>query len=65
VVGAGPAGCAISLLLARAGIAVTLVEAEPGLSSPFRGEALMPSGFEALDRLGLPSLPAAVPQRSL
>ena len=65
VVGAGPAGCAISLLLARAGIAVTLVEAEPRLSSPFRGEALMPSGFEALERMGLPSLPAAVPQRSL
>lgn len=65
MVGAGPAGCAISLLLARAGIEVTLVEAEPRLSSPFRGEALMPSGFEALARLGLPSLPAAVPQRSL
>jgi len=65
VVGAGPAGCAISLLLARAGIEVTLVEAEPRLSSPFRGEALMPSGFEALKRLGLPSLPAAVPKRSL
>ncbi len=65
VVGAGPAGCAISLLLARAGIEVTLVEAEPRLSSPFRGEALMPSGFEALERLGMPSLPAGVPQRGL
>jgi 2-polyprenyl-6-methoxyphenol hydroxylase-like FAD-dependent oxidoreductase len=65
VVGAGPAGCAISLLLARAGIPVTLVEAEPRLSSPFRGEALMPSGFEALERLGFPCLPATVPQRSL
>ena len=63
MVGAGPAGCAISLLLARAGIEVTLVEAEPRLSSPFRGEALMPSGFEALDRLGFSCLPAAVPQR--
>jgi 2-polyprenyl-6-methoxyphenol hydroxylase-like FAD-dependent oxidoreductase len=65
VVGAGPAGCAISLLLARAGIEVTLLEAEPSLSSPFRGEALMPSGFAALERLGLSSLPATVPQRSL
>ena len=65
MVGAGPAGCAISLLLARAGIEVTLLEAEPRLSSPFRGEALMPSGFEALERLGLPSLPAEVPQRNL
>jgi len=65
VVGAGPAGCAISLLLVRAGIKVTLVEAEPGLSSPFRGEALMPSGFEALGQLGFPCLPATVPQRPL
>jgi len=65
VVGAGPAGCAISLVLARAGIEVTLVEAEPRLSSPFRGEALMPSGFEALEHLGFPSLPSTVPQRAL
>jgi 2-polyprenyl-6-methoxyphenol hydroxylase-like FAD-dependent oxidoreductase len=65
VVGAGPAGCAISLLIARAGIEVTLLEAAPSLSSPFRGEALMPSGFAALERLGLSSLPTTVPQRSL
>ena len=65
VVGAGPSGSAISLLLARAGVQVTLVEAGPRLSSDLRGEALMPSGFEALEHLGLSKLPAAVPQRPL
>ncbi len=65
MVGAGPSGSALSLLLARAGIKVTLVEAEPSLSSGLRGEALMPSGFEALEHLGLSSLLTTVPHRAL
>lgn len=51
--------------MARAGIKVTLLEAATCLSSPFRGEALMPSGFAALEHLGFSSLPATVPKRSL
>ena len=53
IVGAGPAGAATSLLLARAGIEVTLVEREAGFDRVFRGEALMPSGVDALFQMGL------------
>jgi 2-polyprenyl-6-methoxyphenol hydroxylase-like FAD-dependent oxidoreductase len=53
VVGAGPAGAALSLLLARRGIAVTLVERERDFARAFRGEALMPTGLDALGAMGL------------
>ncbi len=67
IVGAGPAGASLALRLARAGRAVTLVEAADldGLERQFRGEALMPHGLAALDAMGLLPLPAAVPQRPL
>ena len=65
VVGAGPAGASLALLLARAGVAVTLVEASTSLTRQFRGEALMPSGLEALAAMGLTPLLAALPQRPL
>jgi len=45
---------------------VTLVEASPRPERQFRGEALMPSGLEALDQLGLADLPkGTIPQRPL
>lgn len=65
VVGAGPAGASLALLLARSGIAVTLVEASSSLSRQFRGEALMPSGLEALAAMGLTHLLESVPHRHL
>jgi 2-polyprenyl-6-methoxyphenol hydroxylase-like FAD-dependent oxidoreductase len=65
VVGAGPAGACLALLLARAGVAVTLVEASTSWNRQFRGEALMPSGLEALAAMGLSHLLAALPQRPL
>jgi len=65
VVGAGPAGACLALLLARAGVVVTLVEASTSLQRQFRGEALMPSGLEALAAMGLSHLLAALPQRPL
>lgn len=43
VVGAGPAGAATALLLARSGIAVTLIERETDFHRVFRGEGLMPT----------------------
>ncbi|HEY8517466.1 MAG TPA: FAD-dependent oxidoreductase [Candidatus Binatia bacterium] len=55
VVGAGPAGAATALLLARAGVDVTLVERETSFDRVFRGEALMPSGVDALHEMGLGS----------
>lgn len=65
VVGAGPAGSAFALLLARAGVAVELVESQPRHSALIRGDGLMPSGLEALNRMGLASLLASLPRREL
>ena len=65
VVGAGPAGSAFALLLARAGVAVELVESQPRHSALIRGDGLMPSGLEALNRMKLASLLASLPRREL
>ena len=51
--GAGPAGAAVSLLLARAGVDVTLLEKETELDRVFRGEGLMPLGLDALTEMRL------------
>ncbi len=56
---------ALALQLARRQLPVTLVEARPGLSGGFRGEALMPSGLEALAHLDLLPLAGTVPQLPL
>ncbi len=53
VVGAGPAGAAISLLLVQRGVEVVLIEREATLDRVFRGEALMPGGLDALRQMGL------------
>jgi 2-polyprenyl-6-methoxyphenol hydroxylase-like FAD-dependent oxidoreductase len=65
IAGAGPAGTALALLLARQGVAMTLVEASPSSARQFRGEALMPSGLAALAAMGLPPLDGAIRQRPL
>src|SRR5437867_9418612 len=53
VVGAGPAGVMLSLLLARAGIRVTLLEAHRDFDRDFRGDTIHPSTLEVLDQIGL------------
>jgi 2-polyprenyl-6-methoxyphenol hydroxylase-like FAD-dependent oxidoreductase len=65
IVGAGPAGAALSLLLARRGIAVTLVERERDFERAFRGEALMPTGLDALRAMGVREKVDALPWRPL
>ncbi|MGB7565410.1 MAG: FAD-dependent oxidoreductase [Prochlorococcaceae cyanobacterium] len=65
IVGAGPAGASLALQLARAGVPVTLIEATREFSRQFRGEALMPSGLEALAAMGLEPLLRELPQRTL
>ncbi|HEU4493943.1 MAG TPA: FAD-dependent oxidoreductase [Rubrobacteraceae bacterium] len=53
VVGGGPGGAVLSLLLARAGLNVTLLEAHPDFDREFRGDTLHPSVMEIMDQLGL------------
>lgn len=53
IVGAGPAGAATALLLARHGAQVSLVDRERDQERVFRGEALMPHGLDALLQMGL------------
>ncbi len=65
VVGAGPGGAALALLLASRGIETTLVERQHDFDREFRGEAMMPSGLEVLDEIGadLKSVPYQRPTR--
>ncbi|PYX23979.1 MAG: monooxygenase [Acidobacteria bacterium] len=53
IVGAGPGGMMLALLLARAGVKVTLLEAHKDFDREFRGDTLHPSILEILDRMGL------------
>ena len=65
IVGAGPAGATLSLLLAQNGVQVTLLERESNFDRVFRGEGLMPSGVDALHQMGLGGLLDALPFRIL
>lgn len=65
VVGAGPAGAATALLLARSGVDVTLVEREGSFQRVFRGEGLMPLGIDALFEMGLGGALDSIPARKV
>jgi 2-polyprenyl-6-methoxyphenol hydroxylase-like FAD-dependent oxidoreductase len=53
VVGGGPAGMILSLLLARQGIRVTLLESHDDFDREFRGDTLHSTTMELMDELGL------------
>ncbi|MBA2394398.1 MAG: FAD-dependent oxidoreductase [Ktedonobacteraceae bacterium] len=53
IVGGGPAGVMLALLLARKGVQVTLLEAHMDFEREFRGDTLHPIVMENLDHLGL------------
>lgn len=53
IVGGGPAGAVLALLLARKGIAVTLLEAHQDFDRDFRGDTIHPSVMEIMAELGL------------
>jgi 2-polyprenyl-6-methoxyphenol hydroxylase-like FAD-dependent oxidoreductase len=62
IVGAGPAGAALALLLARRGVSVVLAERHTDFAREFRGEGLLPGGVDALQQMGLGAQLDALPQ---
>jgi len=51
VVGAGPAGCVLSILLAKSGFDVLLIEKHTDFSKQFRGPAYQPSAIQIFDEM--------------
>lgn len=51
IIGTGPAGACLGLLLSRLGHHTTLLESRSDFNREFRGEVLMPSGIEVLNRI--------------
>ncbi len=62
IVGGGPAGMVLGLLLVRAGVEVTLLEKHADFLRDFRGDTVHPSTMTLLDELGLWDRFAALPQ---
>ncbi|WP_460992664.1 FAD-dependent oxidoreductase [Sinomonas soli] len=65
VVGGGPAGMVLGLLLARGGIDAVVLEKHPDFLRDFRGDTVHASTLTLLDELGLGSAFAALPHRLL
>ncbi|MEV4396276.1 FAD-dependent oxidoreductase [Nonomuraea sp. NPDC049607] len=53
IAGGGPAGAVLALLLARAGVEVTLLEKHADFLRDFRGDTIHPSTLRVLGELGL------------
>ncbi|MEM8598531.1 MAG: FAD-dependent monooxygenase [Bacteroidota bacterium] len=64
IVGAGPAGALLALLLVRQGVRVTLLEKHTDFDRAFRGNTLNPATQRLLDRLGLLDAVRALPHVS-
>jgi 2-polyprenyl-6-methoxyphenol hydroxylase-like FAD-dependent oxidoreductase len=65
VVGGGPAGMMIGFLLARAGIAVTVLEKHTDFLRDFRGDTIHPSTARLMDELGLGPQFRKLPMRAV
>ncbi len=53
IVGSGPAGAVLALLLARKGIPVILLEEHMNFDRDFRGDTIHPSVMQIMDQIGL------------
>lgn len=65
VIGGGPAGMVLGLLLARAGVEVQVLEKHGDFLRDFRGDTVHPSTQQLLDELGLGERFARLPQSRL
>ena len=65
VVGGGPAGVMMGFLLARAGIAVTVLEKHTDFLRDFRGDTIHPSTARLMDQLGLGEEFRKLPMRAV
>jgi 2-polyprenyl-6-methoxyphenol hydroxylase-like FAD-dependent oxidoreductase len=65
VIGGGPAGIVLGLLLARAGVEVTVLEKHRDFLRDFRGDTVHPSTLQLLDELGLGERFDALPHSEL
>ncbi|MBS4102311.1 FAD-dependent oxidoreductase [Tsukamurella paurometabola] len=65
VVGGGPAGMVLGLLLARGGVRVTVLEKHSDFLRDFRGDTVHASTLTLLDELGLGERFAAMPHRDV
>lgn len=65
IVGGGPAGMMLGLLLARAGVDVTVLEMHHDFERDFRGDTVHPSTLEVLDQLGLADAALRIPHSEL
>lgn len=65
IVGGGPAGVMLALLLARRGVPTVLLEEHTDFDRQFRGDSLQPSTMEIVDELGLADRLLALPHAKL
>ena len=65
IVGGGPAGAILALLLARRGVPATLLEMHKDFDREFRGDTVHPSILEVLDQIGLADKLLEVPHSKI
>jgi 2-polyprenyl-6-methoxyphenol hydroxylase-like FAD-dependent oxidoreductase len=65
LVGGGPAGAMLGLLLARKGVNVVLLEKHADFDRDFRGDTIHPGVMEVLDQIGLADRLLALPHTEL